>query len=144
MDFMNKESTTEKSTTKKSRKKIILGALSALFILLSSVLVYIHDIGDLKKYPGFAGFKSLRTGVYIFSLFTFGLIGWIYAFIRSRNKSDRFMMVAPILMASFQLGIYLFDGRKTTSNEFSTKIILNVVFGVLLIAAYYLGKSRKK
>lgn len=134
----------KESTTKKLKTGIFKGFIVSLLIILCSFLPYIHDIGLFDGMEGFSGFSSLRVGVWAVALFLVGLIGWIVAFLNSKNKTYRFAMLAPIFMMSFQLGIYLFDARNTTTNEFSTKIIINILFAVVIVAAYFLGKSSKQ
>lgn len=135
----NKQSTTEKSGTGTYK-----GLIISLLIILSSFLPYVHDMGAFEGMEGFSGFSSFRVGLWVVSMFLVGLIGWIVAFINSKGKSYRFAMLAPIFMMSFQLGIYLFDSRNTTTNEFDTKILINILFAVIIVAAYFLGKSSNK
>ncbi len=134
---------TVKYRTTKYKKVVLKDLLVSLLILFISFLPYIHDIGDLKKYSGFSGFKSLRSGIFIVSMFVIALSGWIFAFVNSKDKSYRFIILAPIFMLSFQLSIYLFDARSTTTNEFTTKIIVNFLFAVLLVAYYFYNKYKK-
>ncbi|WP_435624508.1 hypothetical protein [Flagellimonas sp.] len=93
---------------------------------------------------GFSGFSSLRIGIWVVSLFMVGLSGWIFAFLNSKGKQYRMAMLAPIFMLSFQLLIYLFDSRKTTTNEFSTKILLNLCLAVVLVVLYFYGLKKQK
>lgn len=116
----------------------------ALGILLLSVLPYLHDFEFFKGKNGFSGFSSLRVGMWAVSLFVVALAGWIGFFLKSKGSEYRFAILAPIFMLSFQLGIYLFDARKTTSNDLSTKVWLNLGFAVILIVAYVYGKSKTR
>lgn len=121
----------------------------ALLILATSFLPYIHDLGDLefiedfRKKPGFSGFKSLRSALFIVSLFIFGLSGWIIAFIQSKYKLYRVAIIVPIAMAMYQLLIYLLDKRNTTTNEFNVKVSFNFSVAIILIAIYLIIKYNK-
>jgi len=126
----------------KSKKGIYKGFGIAMFIIASSFLVYIHDFEIFKGMEGFSGFSSLRIGVFFVGMFTLSLTGWVFAFINSKRKNYRFAMLAPIFMLAYQLGVYLFDARNTTTNEFSTKILSNTIFIILITAAYFYGKSK--
>lgn len=136
---MSKESITTKSKTTTFKDAAI-----GLLILASSFLPYIHDFEAFKGAEGFSGFSSLRVALWAVSLFVVALSGWIVAFMHARGKSYRFTMLAPIFMLAFQLGVYLLDARSTTSNEFSTKVILNLSFALLLFLAYFYTKLKRK
>jgi len=136
-------STMGKSTTTKSNLIKKKDLWMTLLIVAASFLPYIHDIGNLREYEGFSGFKSLRTGVYFVSMFMMNLIGWILAFIFSRGKSYRIAFLIPIFMLSYQLAVYLFDARQTTTNEFTTKVIVNLSFAICIIASYFLLKNKR-
>ncbi|KQC30208.1 hypothetical protein AAY42_10210 [Flagellimonas eckloniae] len=109
-----------------------------------SFLPYLHDFEIFKGMEGFSGFSSLRVGIWVVSLFIVGLTGWIFAFLNARGKSYRLAMFAPIFMLFFQLNIYLWDARNTTTNEFTTKVLYNLGFALVLIAYYFINKSRNK
>lgn len=131
------------SKTKKSRTGIFKDFTVGLFILACSFLPYIHDFDAFKGAKGFSGFSSLRVALWAISLFVVALSGWIVAFMNSRGRSYRFVMLSPIFMLTYQLAIYLFDARNTSSNEFEIKIILNLAFMLLLMVVYYFGKLKK-
>jgi len=128
----------------KLKKGIFKDFLVAIGIMVISFLPYIHDFDLFKGMEGFSGFSSLRVALWACSLFVVALSGWIVAFINSKGKRYRFMMLAPIFMLAFQLGIYLFDARKTVSNEFSVKTILNFVLCAILLVVYFYGLQKKK
>ncbi len=128
----------------KSKKTIFKNLLVALLIIAMSFLPYLHDFEIFKGMKGFSGFSSLRIGIWVVSLFMVGLSGWIFAFLNSKGKQYRMAMLAPIFMLSFQLLIYLFDSRKTTTNEFSTKILLNLCLAVVLVVLYFYGLKKQK
>ena len=116
----------------------------ALLIVALSFLPYMHDFKLFKGMEGFSGFSSLRIGIWVVSLFVLALSGWLFAIINAKGKTYRSIMLAPIIMLSFQLGIYLLDGRNTSTNEFSFKIVLNMIMAVTLVAVYYFNKMVKK
>lgn len=132
-----------KLTTTTFKKNLVKDVFAAFLILGASFLPYLHDIGDLQQYDGFSGFKTMRIGVYFVCMFIVALSGWVVAFVNSAGKRYRFIMLAPIFMLAYQLGIYLFDARNTTTNEFSTKIILNIGFAIVITAAYFIGTAKR-
>ncbi len=125
--------------TEKSKKTIFKDFFSAVFIILISFLPYLHDFDMFKGVKGFSGFSSLRIGIWVVSLFLLGLSGWVVAFINSKGKKYRFIMLCPIFMITFQLGIYLLDARNTQTNDFSFKIILNFILAFVLVVTYFYG-----
>lgn len=131
-----------KVLTKKKSKRTTSSSTIAVFILIVSFLPFLHDWDYFSGKSGFSGYSSLRIAVWVTSLFTIALSGWIVAFINSKGKPYRFVLLVPIAMLCFQLCIYVLDARKATINEFSNKIIIN---GVLIFAlvAYYFVKRRK-
>lgn len=51
-------------------------------------------------------------------------------------------MFAPIGMLLFQLMIYLFDARNTTTNNFSSKIMWNISLILIIVSLYFYGLSK--
>lgn len=141
MKFTNGESTTEKPKTT-TYKSLVIG----LSIILAAFLVYLHDFTDSwRGMEGFSGFSSLRVALYHTFLLSFALYGWFRAFIESKGKIYRVTYIVPIVMVSYQLLVYLLDARDTTTNEFSTKIIFQVlVLPTVLFLTYYFGKKLRK
>ena len=131
------------STTTKSKTGISKDLATALYILAMSFLPYIHDLPLFEGKEGFSGFSSLRVALWAVSLFFVGLSGWVGWFISAKGKRYRFIMLAPIFMLAYQLGVYLFDARNTTSNEFNIKVILNIGFATLITLFYFYNKARK-
>lgn len=109
----------------------------ALGIVVISFMPYLHDFDMFKGVKGFSGFSSLRVALWAVSLYVVALAGWIFAFIASKGKRYRFMILAPVFMLAFQLSIYLLDARKSTVNDFTTKTILNFIFCLLLVGLYF-------
>lgn len=106
---------------------------------------YLHDFDIFKGMKGFSGFSSLRVALWAVSLYLVALFGWIFAFMASKGKRYRFMMLAPVFMLVFQLSIYLLDARKTAVNDFTFKTLLNFIFCLLLVGLYfYRLKNNKK
>lgn len=127
----------------KSRKTIFRDFLLAAFIMMVSFLPYIHDFDLFKGMKGFSGFSSLRVAMWSLSLYIVGLSGWVMAFVHAKDRSYRFAMLAPIFMCSFQMAIYLFDARNTSSNDFTFKTVLNFIFcGVVLVLFFYNKKKQ--
>jgi hypothetical protein len=110
---------------------------------MATFLVYIHDSGLFDGKPGFSGFSSLRVALFISSILFLALFMAICAFVESKGKMHRSAYIVPIVILSYQLLVYLFNARDTTTNEFTTKIIFQVlVLPTLIIGAYYLGKKK--
>lgn len=118
--------------------------LKAVLIITAPFLVYIHDSGLFDGMEGFSGFSSLRVGVWVVSLFFLSLIGFVGWFIEAKGKRYRFAILAPIFMFSFQLIIYLLDKRDHTTNDFSIKTIVYLVFVLAITVTYFLGTRKRK
>tara|TARA_Y100000588_G_C13728797_1_gene700518 strand:- start:153 stop:488 length:336 start_codon:yes stop_codon:yes gene_type:complete len=108
-------------------------------------MVYIHDCGLFNGMPGFSGFSSMRVALFITSLMSLALFLGICAFVESKGKLYRAAYLVPVIMLTYQLLIYLLNARDTTTNEFSVKIIFQVVIiPSLILGAYYVGKKSKE
>lgn len=138
-----KSSTKIRESIKKKSEKLTSSFIIAIIILLVSFLPYVHDLNIFRDVAGFSGFSSLRIGIWVVSIFTFGLVGWILAFFNSKNKSYRFMMLAPIFMGALQLLIYVLDFRNNTINEFNIKVLINFLILLLIILTYFKFKTTK-
>lgn len=138
-----KASTTTKSTTTRFSQNVGM----ALLIFAASFLPYIHDIDifgiNLREIEGFQGFKSLRSAFFVLGLMLFGMIGWIFAFIKSKGELYRIAFLVPICMVFYQLLIYLLDIRKTSTNDFSTKVLVNILIMASLMATYLFIKYKR-
>ncbi len=131
-------------TTERSKTPTFKDFRTGVCIFLAAFMVYIHDCGLFDGKLGFSGFSSLRVGVFISSIFLLALFLGVRAFIESRGKYYRVAYLVPIVMISYQLLIYVFNGRDTKTNEFSVKIIFQVlVIPSLILGAYILGKKSK-
>lgn len=125
--------------TTKSKRRIYETAFIIGVIALVSFLPYIHDFDFFKGMEGFSGFSSLRIGIWVVSLFILALSGWIFAFLGHKNRKYRWIMLAPIIMLAYQLLIYLFDARKTQTNDFNVKVTFNFVLLIFLSGIYIYG-----
>ncbi|CAA0151939.1 conserved membrane hypothetical protein [Tenacibaculum maritimum] len=117
--------------------------IAAILICIVSFIPYIHDFNYFKGMKGFSGFKSLRVGIWVVSMFLFGLFGWILAFINSKGKEYRFTILAPISMGLFQFFIYVLDSRKSSMNNFNFKVIFNVIFILIITISYFRLKKNE-
>lgn len=107
-------------------------------------MVYIHDCGLFDGMQGFSGFTSMRVALFITSIMFLALFLAICAFIESKGKMYRSAYLVPIVMLGYQLLVYLFNARDTSTNEFSTKVIFQVLlFPTIILGAYYMGKKRR-
>lgn len=138
-----KSSTKIQESIKKKSNKLTSSFIIAIIILLVSFLPYVHDLNIFRDVAGFSGFSSLRIGIWVVSMFTFGLTGWILAFFNSKNKPYRFMMLAPIFMATIQLLIYVLDFRNNTINEFNIKVLINFLISLFIIVTYFKAKKEE-
>lgn len=98
---------------------------------------YLHDFDVFKGLKGFSGFSSFRIGLWVVMLFTWGLSGWVLAFIRSKGKSYRFAILAPLFMGLFQLFIYVLDSRESNVNAFNYKVVINLVVILIITVIYF-------
>lgn len=130
-------------TTERSKTTIFKDFLKAVGIFSVSFLVYVHDFDLFKGMEGFSGFSSLRVGMFIVGLMVFAIVPWIGWFISSKGKRYSFVMLVPIFMISYQLAVYLFDQRDHTTNDFNFKVLVQFGFVFILIALYFIGKSKK-
>ena len=128
---------------KKKSKKLTYNYVLAVSICVISLLPYLHDIYLFKGMKGFSGFSSFRVGIWVISLFIWGLFGWILAFINSKGKKYRFTILTPILMAVYQLLIYVINARKSDINNFSTKVILNIILILSIVVLYFKLKKNE-
>jgi len=92
---------------------------------------------------GFSGFSSLRVGMFIVGLMILALVPWMGWYISSKGKRYSFVMLVPIFMISYQLGVYLFDQRDHTTNDFNFKVLVQFGFIFVLMVLYFLGKFKK-
>lgn len=113
-------------------------------IVMLSFLPYLHDFDLFKEMKGFSGFSSLRVGLWAVALYVLALSGWVLAFLNSRGKRYRFVILAPIFMLAFQLAIYVLDARSSTSNEFTNKVLLNFVLCMVLVGVYFYQLRKKR
>jgi hypothetical protein len=113
-------------------------------IFLISFLVYVHDFSIFEGVKGFSGFSSLRVGIFVVGLMIVALVPWVGWYISSKGKRYAFVMLVPIFMISWQLGVYLFDQRDHSTNDFNFKVLLQFGFVLLLIVFYFIGKLRGK
>ncbi|HAO15120.1 MAG TPA: hypothetical protein DDE71_06125 [Tenacibaculum sp.] len=86
---------------------------------------------------GFSGFSSFRIGIWVISLFFWGLSGWLFAFFNSKGKPYRFTILAPLFMGFFQLLIYVLDSRKSNINGFNIKVIINLLLILIITILYF-------
>jgi len=91
---------------------------------------------------GFSGFSSLRIGLFMVFTMLFSLSGWVGWFLEAKGKRYRFSLLVPIFMNVYQLSVYLLNERKTTTNEFTTKVILNFTLILIIILYYFVTKKR--
>lgn len=77
-------------------------------------------------------------------MFTIALSGWIVAFINSRQRKYRFVMLLPICMLMFQLVVYVLDARKNSINDFNTKVLVNGALIIALVIYYFLQTPKSK
>jgi len=96
-----------------------------------------------KGAKGFSGFSSFRVGIYFVCLFVVAISGWGLAFLNSKNKQYRFVILAPIFMLSFQLCIYLLDVRQSSVNQFNFKVLVNLIVAGLLVGLYFYGAKKR-
>ena len=129
--------------TKILLKKKTFNVLIAVAICVISVLPYLHDLEYFKGKKGFSGFSSLRIAVWCVSLFIVAISGWVFALIKSKGCSYRFLFLVPITMLMYQLTLYVLNARKHVINNFDVKIIINIAI-VLLIALFYFNRKKEK
>ncbi len=130
---------------KTNQKKRIYNLLIAILIVLISFLPYIHDFTFFNEKDGFSGYSSLRMGLFFVSMYVVAISGWIFAFINSKGKQYRFVMLAPLIMLVFQLFINILNNRKHAVNGVSVKVLVNfgIVFLIILLYFYLKRKGTK-
>jgi len=134
-----------------------------LGIVLCSLLPFIHDIltdevGNSKGWVpnlGIVDFLTTNDGrVWGYSdygifLFIGGLhlsifLAWFIALHLARFKPYRFAFFFPTVLAGYQFFLILFNFRSTKLNALSSKIVVFVVIGILLVLNFFLSKKRRK
>lgn len=123
-------------------KKKIFNLLIAILICIVSFLPYLHDFEFFKGKKGFSGFSSLRIGIWVVSLFVIAVSGWMFAFVKSKGISYRFVMLVPIFVLMYQLFVYVLDSRKSVINDVNTKVLLHFLLIVLVAIFYFVRKNQ--
>lgn len=131
-------------TTEKSKRTIFKDFLKGLGIFSVTFLLYAHDFEIFKGMEGFSGFSSLRVGLWVVSMFILALVPWCGWYLASKGKRYAFVMLVPIFMISWQLGVYLLDQRDHNTNDFNFKVLLQFAVVLILILIYFIGKMTRK
>lgn len=132
------------STTEKSRTTIFKDLAKGLGIFLVTFLLYVHDFEIFRGMEGFSGFSSLRVGLWVVGMFVLALVPWCGWYLASKGKKYAFVMLVPIFMIAWQLGIYLLDQRDHNTNDFNFKVLLQFAVVLILILLYFIGKIVRK
>ncbi len=130
------------SLRKRKYRKPIYSFIITIIIALLSFLPYIHDFDFFEGKKGFSGFSSLRVAIFFISIFIIAISGWLFAFINSKGKSYRFAIIAPIVMLTYQLFIYVLDKRDSVVNDFNLKVVFNFLLYLIIIITYFLFKGK--
>jgi hypothetical protein len=121
-------------------KEFVIGA----FILICSLLPYIHDAIPRETQAGISGYSSLRVFLYITLINVFGLIGWLMAYFEAKGKRYRFVMIIPIINIAYQLFIYILSLKKTSFNDLNLKFLITFIVSVLVFLFYFMRKFKSK
>lgn len=129
----------EKTKSKKTiYKAIVIGTLA----FTAAFLIFAHD-AIARGVKGYFGFSSMRVMVWTISILVFGIAGWFNAFYNAKGKLYKFTYLVPILIATYQLLIYVFDARKTDFNQLNTKTMITFTAIGAVIGYYFYKKLRK-